>query len=131
MLNLKSSTHLRNSTKAHHGPEKSRKLIRRHPGPSRFNTSICNATQDQLQASNNGDVEPRGISVLDLGELTDALLGVTGTIFKFKLMRGTANPCITLCAILVGGIDGLENKLQETAGEKLQICRQRNRGGFR
>jgi glutamine synthetase len=55
--------------------------------------------------------------VLDLGELTDALLCVTGTIFKFKLMRGTANPCIALCAILVGGIYSLENKPPAAAGD--------------
>ena len=32
-------------------------------------------------------------------------------------MCGTANPCITLCAVLVGGIDGLENKLPLVAGD--------------
>jgi hypothetical protein len=32
-------------------------------------------------------------------------------------MRGTANPSITLCAMLVGCIDGLENKLPAVAGD--------------
>jgi hypothetical protein len=55
--------------------------------------------------------------MLDVGESTDALRCVTGTIFKFKLMCDTANPCITLCAILVGGIDGLEKKPPAVAGD--------------
>lgn len=42
---------------------------------------------------------------------------ITETRFEFKLMCGTANPYVTLCAILAGGIDGLEKKLPLVAGD--------------
>lgn len=37
--------------------------------------------------------------------------------FEFKLMCGTANPYITMCAILLGAIDGLDKKLPLVAGD--------------
>ena len=42
---------------------------------------------------------------------------ITGTRFEFKLMCGTANPYITICAILAAGIDGLESQLPLFAGD--------------
>ena len=41
----------------------------------------------------------------------------TQTRFEFKLMCGTANPYITICAILVAGIDGLDSKLPLLGGD--------------
>lgn len=41
---------------------------------------------------------------------------ITSTHFEFKLMCGTANPYLTLAALLAAGLHGLESKLPLVAG---------------